>query len=71
MPVALIPFVILNRAWDGLWGLFGPPGRLLRSGFVKNLLGWVGLGLIAYTLAWTAQAHGWVTLPVPLPWPGD
>jgi hypothetical protein len=49
--------------------MFGPLGRVLKSGFVKYLYGLVGLGLIAYTAAHLAQESGWITLPVPLPWP--
>ncbi len=69
IPLVLAPFVFLNRVWNGVCGLFGWPGRLLRSGFVKNVLGLSGLGLIAYTALWLAQANGWVSLPVAVPWP--
>lgn len=71
VPVALplVPFVALNRGLNGVLGLFGFPGRVLRSGFVKNLFGLAGLGLLAYTAAKVAQIHGWISLPVQLPWP--
>lgn len=70
-PVALplLPFVALNALFDATCGLFGPLGRVLRSGFFKHIYGLTGLGLIAYTAAHVAQAQGWVTLPVALPWP--
>ena len=69
VPLPLLPLVALNALFDGICGMFGPPGRLLRSGFFKHLYGLAGLGLIAYTAAHVAQAQGWVTLPVALPWP--
>jgi len=69
IPLVLGPFVFLNRVWNGTCGLFGWPGRLLRSGFAKNVLGLTGLGLIGYTALWLAQANGWVSLPVVVPWP--
>ena len=65
----LLPFVALNALFDAACGLFGPPGRVLRSGLFKHLYGLTGVGLIAYTLAHVAQTQGWVTLPVTLPWP--
>jgi hypothetical protein len=68
MPI-LWPLVAFNWVFDVVCGLFGPPGRLLRSGPAKNLLGGAGLGLLAYTAAAVAQQHGWVALPFPLPWP--
>ena len=63
------PLVLFNRVLNAALGLFGPPGRVLRSGLVKNVLGLSGLGLLAYTAAKVAQAQGWVALPVDLPWP--
>ena len=70
-PVALplLPLVALNAAFDAVCGVFGPLGRVLRSGFFKHIYGLVGLGLLAYTAAHVAQVQGWVTLPVSLPWP--
>ncbi|MDY3563796.1 hypothetical protein R5W23_005418 [Gemmata sp. JC673] len=69
VPLPAIPFVALNGLFDGICELFGPPGRLLRSGFFKNLYGFAGLGLIVYTGLHVAQAQGWLSLPVQLPWP--
>jgi hypothetical protein len=42
---------------------------MLRSGFVKNLFGLAGIGLLLYTAAKVAQIHGWISLPTQLPWP--
>ena len=69
VPLPLAPLVALNRGFDAAAGLFGLPGRVVRSGFGKNVLGLAGLGLLAYTAAHVAQLQGWVSLPVPLPWP--
>lgn len=69
VPLHLKPFALVTSVFDGVCGLFGPPGRLLRSGFFKHIYGLAGLGLIAYTAARVAQVQGWVTLPVDLPWP--
>lgn len=69
VPALLRPVAALNGAIELLLGLFGPPGRLLRSGLVKNLLGLSGIGLLIYTAAHVAQIGGWVSLPVRLPWP--
>lgn len=69
VPPVLWPFVALNWVTDRLLGLFGPPGWFLRSGFGKNLLGITGVALLVYTAAHVAQQHGWVSLPVSLPWP--
>lgn len=68
-PLPLLPLVALNAAFDSACGLLGPFGRALRSGFLKHIYGLIGLGLIAYTVAHVAQAQGWVTLPIVLPWP--
>ncbi|HJZ59177.1 MAG TPA: hypothetical protein VKE74_29805, partial [Gemmataceae bacterium] len=68
-PLLLWPLVAVNRLADALLGLFGPPGRFLRSGFGRNLLGVAGLGLLLYTTVHVAQLRGWVSLPVSLPWP--
>lgn len=70
-PVAPIlwPLVALNWVTDRVLGLFGPPGWALRSSLGKNAIGLAGIGLIAYTAAHVAQQHGWVSLPVALPWP--
>lgn len=69
VPLLAWPFVALNATFDAVCGLFGPPGRLLRSGFFKHLYGLAGLGLLLYTAARVAQVQGWVELPVELPWP--
>jgi hypothetical protein len=69
VPAILWPIAALNAVAEALLGLFGPPGRFLRSGFGKNLLGLAGIGLLLYTAAHVAQARGWVSLPAPLPWP--
>jgi hypothetical protein len=70
-PVALplLPLVALNALFDGACGVFGPLGRVLRSGFFKHIYGLIGLGLLAYTAAHVAQVREWITLPVTLPWP--
>lgn len=69
VPFLLAPFVALNAVLNWVLGLFGLPGRFLRSGFVKSLLGLAGLGLLAYTALKVGQIHGWVSLPEQLPWP--
>lgn len=69
VPLPVLPFVALNGLFDGICGMFGPPGRLFRSGFFKHLYGLAGLGLMAYTALHIAQVQGWLTLPVVLPWP--
>jgi len=69
VPFVLYPLVGLNWAVDSALGLCGPPGLVMRSAIGKNLLGFIGLGLIAYTTAHIAQVQGWLTLPFPLPWP--
>jgi len=69
VPPLLWPMAIVNRVADGLLGLCGPPGKLLRSGFGKNLLGIAGLGLLLYTAAHVAQLRGWLLIPLPVPWP--
>ena len=69
VPFLFAPFVVLNAVLNWTLGLFGFPGRVLRSGFVKSLFGLAGLGLLAYTGLKVAQSHGLVTLPQELPWP--
>lgn len=69
VPLVAIPFVALNGLFDGICGMFGPPGRLFRSGFFKQIYGLTGLGLIVYTGLHVAQVQGWLSLPIPLPWP--
>lgn len=70
-PVSFLyaPLVAFNAVLNWTLGLFGFPGRVLRSGFVKSLFGLAGLGLLAYTGLKVAQIHGLVTLPQELPWP--
>jgi hypothetical protein len=69
VPVALWPLVALNWTVDLLLGLLGPPGRFLRSGIGKYLLGLAGLALLIYTAAHVADEKGWLTPPFPVPWP--
>jgi hypothetical protein len=69
VPFLYAPFVALNAVLNWILGLFGFPGRVLRSGFVKGLFGLAGLGLLVYTGLKVAQIHGLVTLPQELPWP--
>lgn len=69
VPFPLLPLVALNVAFDSACGALGPLGRVLRSGFFKQVYGLAGLGLLAYTAAHVAQTQGWVTLPIVLPWP--
>src|SRR5439155_23518328 len=59
VPPLLWPLAAVNRIADGVIGLCGPPGKLLRSGFGKNLFGIAGLGLLVYTAAHVAQLRGW------------
>ena len=69
VPVVLWPLVVFNQIVDGILGWLGPPGWLLRSGFGKNVLAMIGIGLIAYTLAHIGEHLGLLSLPFPLPWP--
>lgn len=69
VPFVVVPLLVVNALFDTACGLLGPVGRVLRSGFCKNVYGLVGLGLLAYTAAHVAQRREWVTLPVTLPWP--
>lgn len=69
IPAVLWPLVALNQVIDAILGLLGPPGWILRSGFGKNLLGLIGIGLLAYTAAHLGEHQGWLSLPFPLPWP--
>lgn len=69
VPAILTPLVAFNRLLNFGLGQLGLPGRMLRSGFTKNLFGVAGLGLLAYTGAKIAQTQGWVTFPIELPWP--
>jgi hypothetical protein len=69
VPFLFLPLVAFNTLFDTVCGLFGPLGRVLRSGFFKHLYGLAGLLLLLYTAAHVAQVLKWVTLPVTLPWP--
>lgn len=69
VPFLLWPLVALNWLFDALFGLFGPPGWIVRSGLGKNLLGLAGIGLMLYTVAHIGVQQGWFTLPFPVPWP--
>jgi hypothetical protein len=69
VPFLYAPFVVFNAVLNWTLGLFGFPGRVLRSGFVKSLFGLAGIGLLAYTGLKVAQIHGLVSLPQELPWP--
>ena len=69
VPFLYAPFVGFNAVLNWTLGLFGFPGRVLRSGFIKSLFGLAGIGLLAYTGLKVAQIHGLVTLPQELPWP--
>jgi hypothetical protein len=64
-----LPLVAFNALFDSICGLFGPVGRLLRSGICKQIYGLVGLALLIYTAAHIAKEQGWLTLPISLPWP--
>jgi len=69
IPFLYAPLVGFNAVLNWTLGLFGFPGRVLRSGFVKCLFGIVGFGLLIFTGLKVAQIHGLVTLPQELPWP--
>jgi hypothetical protein len=69
VPFLLWPFVWLNALFNFVCGLFGFPGRVLRSGFFKFLYGLIGVALLLYTGAHIAQEKGWLSLPIVLPWP--
>jgi hypothetical protein len=69
VPPVLVPLVAFNRALNTGLERLGMAGRILGSGFGKNLLALAGLGLLAFTAAKIAQLLGWVTLSTALPWP--
>jgi hypothetical protein len=69
VPPMLIPLVGFNRLLHPALGRLGLAGRILRSGFGKNLLALAGLGLLAITAAKIAQLLGWVATSTTLPWP--
>jgi len=68
-PVAwpLVPLVAFNQLVNSVLGIFGWPGRVLRSGFIKNVLGLIGLSLMVYTALKVASVY--LSLPFPIPWP--
>jgi hypothetical protein len=63
------PLIAITALFDACCGMLGPPGRVLRSPFFKQLYGVVGIALLLYTGAHIAQVNGWLSLPVQLPWP--
>jgi hypothetical protein len=67
VPLPLVPLVAFNQLVNRSLGLLGWPGRVLRSGFVKNLLGLIGIGLIVYTGLKIVSLH--LALPFAIPWP--
>jgi hypothetical protein len=69
VPLMIAPFVAFNGMLNAFLGVFGLPGRVLRSGVVKNLIGLAGIGVLAYTGAKVAEVNGWIALPFELPWP--
>jgi hypothetical protein len=48
----LKPLAVVNRAFDGLTSLFGPPGRLLRNRFVRACMGICGLAMLIGSMVW-------------------
>jgi hypothetical protein len=69
VPSLLMPLVAFNQALHIALGKLGLAGRIIRSGFGKNLLALAGLGLLAFTFVKIAQLLGWVTHSTNLPWP--
>ncbi len=69
IPVIFWPLIAITVLFDAFCGVLGPPGRVLRSPFCKQLYGVAGIALLLYTGAYIAQVNGWLTLPVQLPWP--
>jgi hypothetical protein len=69
VPAMLVPLVAFNRVLHVAFGKMGLAGRIIRSGFGKNLLAIAGLGLLSLTAAKIAQLLGWVTTSTTLPWP--
>lgn len=65
----LVPLVAFNRGLNAALGQLGLPGRVLRSGAMKNLLACLGLFLLVYTAAKVAQTQGWIASTIALPWP--
>jgi hypothetical protein len=59
-PLPLLPFVGLNRVFDGVMSCFGPLGQWFCTSAGRNLLGFVGLVLLGGGIAWgAAEVFGW------------
>jgi hypothetical protein len=59
-PLPLLPFVGLNRVFDGVMSCFGPLGQWFCTSAGRNLLGFVGLVLLGGGIAWGAvEVFGW------------
>lgn len=63
LPVPLWPVAAVNAIIEFLLSWFGPLGRLLTAAWVKTLLGWAGLLLLAVAGYWAARGKGWVSWP--------
>lgn len=55
------PVSLVNRSIEGVLGWCGPLGHWLTRSPVKQLLGVVGLGLLAASAWWVARGMGWVS----------
>lgn len=57
----LLPLVGLNRAFDGVVSVFGPPGQWLCTQTGRNLLGLAGLAMLFGSIAYGASHwFGWL-----------
>jgi hypothetical protein len=65
VPVALWPLFATNWLIEFVLGWFGPLGALLTRPWMKTLLGWAGVLLLAGAGVWAARGKGWVRLPWP------
>ncbi|MEO2090860.1 MAG: hypothetical protein ABGY75_15375 [Gemmataceae bacterium] len=63
LPVLLWPVAAVNAVIEYVLSWFGPLGRLLTAPWVKTLLGWAGLLLLAVAGYWAARGKGWVSWP--------
>jgi hypothetical protein len=63
VPVLLWPVFAANWVIEFVLGWFGPLGHLLTRPWVKTLLGWAGLLLLAVAGYWAARGKGWVSWP--------
>jgi hypothetical protein len=52
VPLLLMPLDLVDRAFFGVLGWFGPPGRWLGSPAGRNLIGAAGLLCLAGAAAW-------------------